>query len=407
VTLDLVRGFADPLEPFEEELAMSWLSSAYELRLALFRERFGAAVDARSRGVTRMLDRLPEIASGAERFDLIWHPFCNLVTLNGATEAAIARAAQLALRLGEADDAASFEVRFGEPTALGFGAYSLPEATRVELAAAPGRRRITAETATGPVHIHFVRSGGRWETGEPAAMRNPSVHGGDREVFLLPLPRPHVGRDDEEVVAATPAMVATLQAALDLIAAASPAYARWISRLLHVVVPLRLVEGQFNSETYAAINGAIFVSIHDDVVRTAETLVHEVTHDYLHGLLTIDPLVDPGASETFYSPPRRTDRPTIGILKAEHAFGNALIFYYLLEIAGHEVSGCHARGREELEEWRVHFESCLARSEALTDAGAEVWRALAGRIDQFQALHGIVTAPAAAPHTAQPTGRTR
>lgn len=396
MTPDILRGYSNPFEPFDEGLHRGWMAAVQAARLRAFVGRWDRELESRGRGLRNALERFAERCehdgAAPQLFETLWHPFSNLTGLSPAedvlVEAAGARALQWALRVAEGGSAVDCEASVSRPIRLGFAHLLLPAATRFVVEGDGESCTLRLLMADGWSVEELRRTSGAWHHLAGRAEALPSVDCGERRIVVGPFSRWSLSPDDE-VIAATPAMISTLQAALHLIIERSPTYRAWIERLLRVVVPLRPVSGKDTSETYPTVNGAVYLSIRDDVTTTAETLVHEISHEYLHAAQTMEPLAEPLGAEVFYSPPRRMDRPVVGILKAQHAFGNVLLFHHLLRLAGAPLDEACARNVEELEAWRAHFEACLGRSTTLTAAGHEIWRPLARRVHQIQALTAL------------------
>lgn len=397
MSTDVLRGYSNPLEPFDEAFHWHWVVLVYTARVCEFLTRFGPALDGSSRGVRELLQRATSMevgAAGADPARMFWHPFASLASLAQAEtthpDGVTARALQFALRFAEEGGAFDLEARLGTPVRLGFDRFLLPPFTRLSMQGAGDERALQLDGPGGSSIEELRRVGGAWQLVRGRAQEQPTVVCGAQRITVFPHPRSALS-PDPDVITATPAMVEVLQAALDLIVRYSASHATWVQRLLRVVIPLRLVPGQYNSETFSAVNGAVIMSLQDDVVRTADTLIHEVSHDYLHVVETMERLVT-SEDELFYSPPRRTERSTRRILSAHHAFANILIFYYLLDMSGVPLDGYYVRGIEKLEGWRRHFESCLERSAVLTEAAERVWRPLARRAQQLQGVRAALVA---------------
>jgi HEXXH motif-containing protein len=393
VNEEIAAGFSNPFEAFDEDFRIRWATARAATRIRAFLERWAPVLDQCSAEIASVLrafaDRLLDDDDG-NLFEAIWHPFSNLDPIDeidtSSPAAAVSRATQFMLRLCECNHDLRVSVRLPKKARLTFAHYQLDEASALSLTAASTKSTIELVTSAGVTKVVFERYGAGWRLASGSTPRHPTVTFAGSTILVCPMSR-SIEAPDGKVIPADDAMVEALSEALRLIELSSAAYTRWIGRMLRVVVPLRPVPGQFDSETFASLNGTVFVSLHPDVIRIAETLVHEVSHDYLHLLNGVDMLADATGAETCFSPVRRCQRPTLGVLKAQHAFTNALIFYYLLELHGVPLEGEYARGIKRLEAWRSDMERSLGHAPSVTPLGERLWRPLSRRADQFQVLH--------------------
>ena len=394
MNLDIATGFSNPFEPFDDDFRGWWVRAIYHSRIEAFLDRWSTELKNRGDGLADALTNFDaSLARGDTdaELEIVWHPFCNLAPIDevdtGSSTAALSRAMQFALRLSEFDQGVNASVRLPARVSLGFSDYKLPDASEVHLCGSDSRTQIELCVQGDWRAISFERRDRDWVLVSGEAEKQPKVEFAGRRIAIYPLSR-SIEAPDPKVIPAAPQMVQVLQDALALVGQVSSAYRTWIARTLRVVVPLRPIYGQFNSETFASLNGTAFVSLHPDVVRTAETLVHEVSHDYLHLLNMMDPLADASGAEMFYSPVRECLRPTLAILKAQHAFVNVLLFYYLMQLAGVPLEGQYVRGVAKLEGWRNELEDALSRAHSLTEFGDCLWRSLSRRADQLRLLTG-------------------
>jgi HEXXH motif-containing protein len=392
---DFAAGCSSPFEPLPEETFRTWGALVLASRIEAFLSRWADELGRASEGAIPVLAALAadlkclasdaEDPAGAEAFLLGWHPLAGLAPLSaldaGLSGPALVRAAQSVLRIAERR---AVSARFATeiPWRYVFGRGVLPEARTVAVESFRSRCHIACDDR----QITFVREKTGWRCGSAALPRVPAVELGGRNILVHAIPRA-IAAHDPKVVEASPAMIEGLEAAIRLLSG-SASYRDWVARTLRLVVPLQLIAGQYDSESFASLAGGAFISLHSDAVRTAETLVHETSHDHLHLVMALDPLVDPASDEQFWSPPRRCQRPTLGILKAQHAFANVLCFYYLLRLAGLQLHSSYARGIEQLEAWHVHFAECLSKARGVTPAGSALWSHVTSRVAQLGAIAG-------------------
>jgi HEXXH motif-containing protein len=397
MTPDLARSYSGPLEPFPEPLHRSWAGTVLSGRIGAFLSRWEPVLTGSSEGVGRALWTLaaelrsPEPAIMDEALETAWHPFAGVVPLVRADvdagPAALARLAQLLLRLA-ARRAVEGWVRIGTPVRLGFEGYRLPPCEEIELDCSGSLLTLRLDRGGEPL-VFRRRDDGRWHSRAGAVVHaGPEVSIAGRRIAVYPLARSYLQKDPKVVLPPTDG-VAKLREAARLIESL-PSFATWVARTVRMAIPLRRSRHRYDSESFAALPGAVFISLHPDSIRTAETLVHESCHDHLHLLLALDPLADASGEESFFSPPRASMRPTLGILKAYHAFANVLCFYYLLEAAGRPMEGSYGRGIGNLEAWNDHFVQCLDKARTVTAMGEALWRPLARRVDQLREVAHLV-----------------
>lgn len=378
-------GYSNPFEGLPDTIHRDCAATVLTARLDAALARWGMELHSCSDGLVPALEQVvAELRQGgAAAVEAAWHPFATFAPLARADiDSALAvrlRAAMATLRLAACRPMEA-ELRIGIGARLAFDRYRLPEASAVRVEASAETCRITLPEVGQSLRFERWMQGWRLVAG--CAEQMPLVKAGDSHILVYPLPRTAFG-GDPKVVLPPPDGVRHLQQALDLLQVA-PSFASWVARCLRVVVPLRRMTGRYDSESFLGLPGAAMISLHPDTVRTAETLVHESAHDHLHLVMSLDALVEPGAQEQFWSPPKKEMRPTIGILKACHAFSNVLCFYYVLMAKGSEVTSRFAREVRLLEEWHAHFTDCLDRSRYLTPVGEVLWRPLAGRVDMLR-----------------------
>lgn len=394
----LAVGYSNPFESFDAEANRGWAGIVLARRIEAYLDRWSDALDAASEGIR---DAIAKVAadlgrltfdtddlSGRDALAMTWHPLFGLAPLHqtdaGVPASALARAAQAALRVAEKQPIEA-HIDLGIARGLVFARNLLPAAAALTLSADGEHCRIMGEASEKAWTFTFARAEG-WQCRSSQLGLIPQLSLLEQDIVIHAMPRA-LAMHDPKVVAPDQAMIEGLASAFDLLAG-SPAYAGWVARTLRMIVPLRPIVGQYDSESFAALAGGAFISLHPDPVRTAETLVHEASHDHLHLLLGLDPLADASGRECFWSPPRNCERPALGILKAHHAFANVLCFYYLLRLADMPLTSTYARGIDRLEAWHGHFVDCLEHAQSVTPVGEALWRPVAHRVGQLAAIAG-------------------
>jgi HEXXH motif-containing protein len=169
--------------------------------------------------------------------------------------------------------------------------------------------------------------------------------------------------------------------AMEIIETVAPEYAPWIGRVVTDLVPLEGKPGLFNSGSERFSPGVVCLSDHDFAWMTAEILVHEATHQYLHIASRLGPLDDGSDPELHFSPFRGKDRPIFFIVAAYHAFANVLLFYRSARSKGYRPDTPAAfqmlADREGvLARQLAVIEPTLRSNSTLTPLGQSLWRPL-------------------------------
>ena len=176
---------------------------------------------------------------------------------------------------------------------------------------------------------------GEWQSGlNKTVERLPLFGSGRRKLVLLPRDAAlasGVFSDVDDAAAAletfSPALIAILTEALDLLEAHVPHYFDWVVRIIRRVSVLHYEQNVLRSGSHPDRHGTIHISDNSRVLSVAEMLIHEASHQYLELLKKLGPTVDPAHTKLYYSPVQQCDRPLHKILLAYHAFGNVMLFY--------------------------------------------------------------------------------
>lgn len=397
MTPDFARSHSSPFEPFSADERRAWAGFVQAQRIEGFVARWKGLLDAQAQGTRTTLEALAAelSSSGAaplrgDAVDAAWHPFAALVApgsggLRNEAEA-LALAAQAMLRI-----AAFLPIEVAFPSCSAgtfvFDRFSFSGTGPLTIVSSGDECLVARHDQDA---IGFARSGEGWrQSAGPPLKTCPAIRLEGIELLVCPIRRSFAS--SEQSIRADEAGLEALRQALGLIASV-PAYARWVTRTLRVISPLKTRPSCYDSESFAQLPATMFASLHPDAIRTAETIVHEVSHDHLHLMMALDPLVEPGTEEQFYSPPKRSMRPALGVLKAHHAFANVLCFYYLLRASGVPLKSCYGRSIAELEDWHRHFVDCLERAQSLTPVGEALWWPVAMRVGQLAAIAGLIAA---------------
>lgn len=82
--------------------------------------------------------------------------------------------------------------------------------------------------------------------------------------------------------------------------------------------------------TLSPYTGTIFTDYTTNLIRYAETIVHESAHSFLNAFLSHHKVELDRTQPTVWSPWRRTNRPLFGIVHGTFAFSIVALFYYRL-----------------------------------------------------------------------------
>ena len=134
---------------------------------------------------------------------------------------------------------------------------------------------------------------------------------------------------------------AALGAALAIIAAHLPDLAREIDLYVRAFVPTGYHAETHRSASYRESIGAIYITLHPNVMTLAEAVIHEFSHNKLHALFELDPVIENDAAARFASPVRPDPRPLRGVLLALHAFLPVARLYEKMTEARHPLSLRH------------------------------------------------------------------
>lgn len=390
-----LAGFAGPTEGLDRELLDLLVADHARQVVQAFLERRGSRLDVAAPGVSDGLARWIEMD---DSFETAWHVsfgdlHAALLSDDEPDDAAVATAA--ALRLSERGLRASWEARFRQPTHLRFGAWVLPKADELHVAAAGDRVDIDISGPDCASTIAYRWGPDGWSTEdlaplpalERAGMRVAisSAHAlsptAARRLFdadAYSFSSDDVGDDD--------GWSATCREALTLIDEAAGEYVPWVASVLREIVPLRARPREFNSGSERFSPGVICVSNQNYRWMLAEMIVHESTHQYMNILTRLGPIDDGSDDQLHYSPFRDKDRPIMFLVVAYHAFANVLLFYRSARENGHvpdrvPESDAFSSREETLALQLQQIEGPLERSTALTSIGAALWEPLRDRVN--------------------------
>ena len=300
-------------------------------------------------------------------------------------------AVQFVLALHEVGFTDSWSIRPLKPMVHSFAGIKVLIEDYIVVDSSEDKLNIETSSMGKPKKIEFNRINGHWrELGETPA---PALKLAGHEIPVL------VGKymepanlwlrfNDMPCMYDPLEVAGQLQEAADLILEHTPIYGPWIARSLK---RLAIVEGLENldlSRSSRQAPGMVYLSFPSRVVRMAETLVHECSHQHYHLLMFLDPLVN-GKDETLYdSPFKMVKRPLERILTTYHAFANVWLFYKELEsssVTGQIRSICDIMLKRYESELPPVLKP-LQETDGLSDAGRALWEPLAEQMVAANAL---------------------
>ncbi|WP_084560419.1 aKG-HExxH-type peptide beta-hydroxylase [Duganella sacchari] len=148
----------------------------------------------------------------------------------------------------------------------------------------------------------------------------------------------------------------------------SASLSAWIDEAIAGVICLQAPPNSCSSGSSVSYPGLVFVTHPMDVEKLAVLLVHEASHIYLNALSQHVQLVQPGNTETIYSPFRRLQRPVEKVLLAFHAAANMVRYTSGRLQSGDTNPAIEYEYRTNLEYARNMHED-LSKTSALTEAG--------------------------------------
>ncbi|KRB03384.1 HEXXH motif-containing putative peptide modification protein [Lysobacter sp. Root690] len=177
--------------------------------------------------------------------------------------------------------------------------------------------------------------------------------------------------------------------AFEVISSRAPRFVDWVASGLSGVILVDSPDPTISTSGSSSDHpGLIALQSANPAVKVGEDLVHECAHQHLYAYSLLNPLVEPGTEDYFYSPVKREPRSVDRVLQAAHAIGNMILYYEDLQDEG----GLSEFSRERLELLNFWFYSdyCagLDGAASLTPAGRAVWNALKASVSERQGRRG-------------------
>jgi hypothetical protein len=176
-------------------------------------------------------------------------------------------------------------------------------------------------------------------------------------------------------------VAANVRGALAILREYAPSYLPWVEGALRYVVPLLPpAPGVRRSHSIKGLHGVVFMSFPASPLKTAETLVHECSHQYFHFAEEWFALANQRDERLYYSSYVRKERTIDRVLIAFHAFANIVLFYReCLRAEPPFAEACEHMIAENLPQV-AQLLDYLEHSPGLTAAGRALYEPLAERV---------------------------
>jgi hypothetical protein len=361
-------GFSCPLESFDKSLAQTIANEYARSVLGIFVERFAHLFSA-----TGLDDLFSSLLHADLPLDLAWSSeLGNLykAARSGDEDQAMKNSAAFALMAGAKGFGGEWELELSNATKFFWDDWALPAADKLMVISNDASASIKLSLDCDQTQLSFMRSLDGWKCQTPAeAVRLPSFGSGKRRLVLLPHDAVIDGVEEGQPLETfSPALIATLTQALDLLEEHLPHYFDWVVRVIRRVSVVHFERNVLYSGSHEHQYGTIHISDTFRVLSLAEMLIHEASHQYFELLNKLGPTVDPGHTELYYSPVKKCDRPLHKILLAYHAFANVMLFYRGVDECGLADSSS-AKFKDVLNDELRQLEQPLLKNNAILPIG--------------------------------------
>ena len=340
------KSFSSMNEVVDEQF-FSQCAHEYSLSLiSMLVDRFGSACAPDIGYLSAILEH--PIAS---EFDPYWCPqlgLCLVALKSNKLPAAQRGLSQIAINLLSSGIPGKWGSYFVEPSRFHFDNYMLPTALYLEIDSDGTRVRINVQGPDSRQDLCFnaIRNGHiQWQPTEekPGVEAIPYMKIGHNRALLLSGPHcKDLGLPDP-VLTGVPEVNESQKRhfsdSLALMYKHFPSWNSWFDRVVRVLsVGQKAPEG-IHSGTTEGYFGLISISDSEDMLKIAESFIHEASHQYFFLLSRLVALTgDDG--KLFYSPFTKSNRPADRLLLAYHAFTNVEIFYLECVKAGIDGGRC-------------------------------------------------------------------
>jgi HEXXH motif-containing protein len=134
------------------------------------------------------------------------------------------------------------------------------------------------------------------------------------------------------------AWTAMLRDAVELVQTHLPLLAEEMRLLLRLVVPVGYDAEKHLSASYQEYVGAIYMTLHPNLMTMTEALIHEFQHNKINAAFHHDPMLHNAFWPLVQSPVRPDPRPLHGVVLAVHAFQPVATLYRAMADAGHPMA---------------------------------------------------------------------
>jgi hypothetical protein len=366
---ELFEPFSKPGVPAAREaLDVIWPTFAEEatrLFLEGHRKRFDEAAPSLAEWLRSRIGDLS--------LDDSWHPITGLLARPPElTKRPVALATTLALHLVSrtADGEWTAEIEPDAPLRL-HNLIARPE--RVAVRGGDGAAEVTVSDGNGGASLRLADD--PWAPLDATgALRSAGLYL-SRPIRLLvtsgavPGDSFFVEEADPFDVGALASFAGDVRAGLDFVAELGPEWLDWIETAVTVVVPCHAPADMLRSGSSNTQPGLVRLTAGRPPSTTAEMLVHEASHQYLHAALRVAPVDDGSDPNLYFSPVKQQPRPIDKILTAYHAFANVELFYAKALENGWQPDDREADAVARVTEELDVLEAPLRETGALTTAG--------------------------------------
>ncbi|MEO7330562.1 MAG: HEXXH motif-containing putative peptide modification protein, partial [Minicystis sp.] len=134
------------------------------------------------------------------------------------------------------------------------------------------------------------------------------------------------------------AWMSALQKALAPIEQHTPELWNEVTLYIQQMLPAGYHAVTHRSASYRESIGAIYLTLHPSPMTLTEAIIHEFSHNKLHALFELDPVIRNPPSARYRSPLRPDMRPLRGVLLAVHAFLPVAYLYERMTADAHPLT---------------------------------------------------------------------
>lgn len=163
----------------------------------------------------------------------------------------------------------------------------------------------------------------------------------------------------------------------------NPEYSLWVEKLLAYLSPwentLDSMPGGSGSSNMSP--GLVGICNFPHADSFADSLIHEISHQYFFLTQLIEPACDGSDDSLYYNPFLEVDRPIEKILFAYHAFANVFLYTHsVIQSGSGDMNYIHKRYSDLIAGLRI-LDRNLSETDSLTETGKGIWFPLREAID--------------------------